>query len=187
MPADEAHQVHLHAGLVAVAPGEHDAGGLGPQAEDRADGAVDLGVHQDHVLAVLDARTAPGGSRTRRRRSRRRRRRPAPAGTTAAKSSVTTGTPAASAASASATVLDPPSTGDAGLAVGALGLGDRAVDDGDHAHAGRRVDDLVDQTAAHEAGADQGHPDRAALGLAALQRGVDDDHELAPTVSGCQP
>src|SRR5690606_41127728 len=67
----------------------------------------------------------------------------------------------------------------AGLAVGALGVGRRAVGDACQDHAGRRVRDLVGHAPGHEARADHGHPHWAALGLAARQRLVDDDHDFA--------
>ena len=55
--------------------------------------------------------------------------------------------------------------------------------DRDDVHAGHGVDDLVHQAAAHEPGADQGDPDRAAVGLARLQQRVDDDHGATSAAS----
>ena len=46
----------------------------------------------------------------------------------------------------------------------------------DHAHPRDAVHDLVRQALPHEAGADDADADRAPLGLALLERGVDDDH-----------
>ena len=54
MPWTNRTKVELDARLVAVASGEDDARRLGPLAQDRPGGAVDLGVEQDDVLAVLD-------------------------------------------------------------------------------------------------------------------------------------
>ena len=51
--------------------------------------------------------------------------------------------------------------------------------DGRHPHSGDAVRDLVREPAGHEAGADQGDAQRAALVLAAAQSGVDDDHSAA--------
>ena len=102
-------------------------------------------------------------------------------------SSVNTGTPAASDASVSTRVLTRASASDAGLDVGSLGLCDSSVHHRRDGHTRGGVGDLVDQTTAHEARTDDGDPDRAALGLAPLQSGVDDDHASAPTFSGSQP
>ena len=51
---DEAPEVALDAGLVAVDVGEDHAGLVGLVLEERTEGAVELGVHQRDVLAVLD-------------------------------------------------------------------------------------------------------------------------------------
>ena len=51
---DEAVEVADHPGLVAVHVGEDDAGLVGLVLEERPERAVELGVHQQHVLAVLD-------------------------------------------------------------------------------------------------------------------------------------
>ena len=53
--ADKPDQIHLHAGLITVTAGEHDARRVGTPAEFGTDGGVDLGVHQHEVLAVLEA------------------------------------------------------------------------------------------------------------------------------------
>ena len=80
-PADE---VHLHAGLVAVAGRQDDAVLLGVDLQDRADRRVDLGVHQHDVLAVLERLEHDVGAeldRAGRRRRARRSARSAPAAT----------------------------------------------------------------------------------------------------------
>jgi hypothetical protein len=69
----------------------------------------------------------------------------------------------------------------AGLGVGALGVGERPVRDRDQPHPGHRVDDLVGQPAAHETGADHADADRPVLRLAAGERGVQDQHQRAST------
>src|SRR5690606_332184 len=63
---------------------------------------------------------------------------------------------------------------------GALGVGGRAVGDPRQDHSGRRVLDLVGHAAGHEAGGDHRHPYGTSLAVALRQRGVDDDHGLAP-------
>ena len=67
---------------------------------------------------------------------------------------------------------------DPGVPVGLDRLLEMAVVDGHHAFAGDGVDDLVQQAAAHEAGADHADPDGVAGGLTGLQGVVDDDHGL---------
>ena len=53
-PLDEAVEVADHARLVAVDVGEDDPGLVGLVLEERPERAVELGVHQQHVLAVLE-------------------------------------------------------------------------------------------------------------------------------------
>ena len=53
-PLDPAEEVHLQPGLVAIARRQDDAVLAGVDLQDRADGGVDLGVHQHHVLAVAE-------------------------------------------------------------------------------------------------------------------------------------
>src|SRR5438128_647184 len=53
-PLHPADQVHLHAGLVAVAGGEDLTVPLRVQPQDGPDGGVHLGVHQHHGLLVLE-------------------------------------------------------------------------------------------------------------------------------------
>ena len=53
-PFDPAEEIHLDAGLVAVAGGKNDSILLGVDLKDRSDRRIDLGVHQHDVLAVLE-------------------------------------------------------------------------------------------------------------------------------------
>ena len=184
--ANEADQVHLDARLITVAASEDHAGRLGAEAEQRSDGSVDLGVHQHQVLAVLDrgqrqvaaVLDRSGGIHDRIDRAGRHDRREVVADDRDTGSDRRLGL---------GHCAHPPGTGHAGLGVGPLRLGHRTVHDRRHRHAGGGVHDLVHQPAAHESRTDQGHPNRASLLLAALQRCVDQDHERAPAVSGCQP
>ena len=54
MPVDEPVEVHDHAGLVAVDVAVEHAGRIGLGLQQRPDGAVELRVHEQHVLAVID-------------------------------------------------------------------------------------------------------------------------------------
>ena len=49
---DEAVQVHHHAGLIAVGAGVDHAGFVGVELEQRAQGAVEFGIHQHQMFAV---------------------------------------------------------------------------------------------------------------------------------------
>ena len=51
---DEAEHVHRHTRLVAVGVGYHHARAVGEDLEHRADGGVQLGIHEHDVLAVGD-------------------------------------------------------------------------------------------------------------------------------------
>jgi hypothetical protein len=79
-------------------------------------------------------------------------------------------------------IVDDPVAIDTGFAVGALGPREGAVRDRHELHAGSAVDDLVGDAAAHEAGADHGHPHGPALRSAGLQRVVDQDHARGAVV-----
>src|SRR5262249_61292367 len=47
-------QIHRDAWFVTVGVGDHNSGGVGALLEDRADRRVELRVHEDDVLPVLD-------------------------------------------------------------------------------------------------------------------------------------
>ena len=51
---DESGQVDLHPGLISVTGGHDDAFGVGVGLEDRTDSCVQFGIHEDHVLVLLD-------------------------------------------------------------------------------------------------------------------------------------
>src|ERR1700756_905705 len=51
----KADQVHLQAGLITVAPGEHDTCGVGQPTQLGADGRIEFGVHQHQMLASGEA------------------------------------------------------------------------------------------------------------------------------------
>ena len=53
-PFDPAIEIHLHAGLVAIAGRKNDAVLLGVDLQDRSDRRVDFGIHQHDVFAVLE-------------------------------------------------------------------------------------------------------------------------------------
>ena len=54
-PFDPAVEIHLDAGLVAVAGRKNDAVFLCIYLQDRTDRRVDFGIHQHDVLAVLES------------------------------------------------------------------------------------------------------------------------------------
>ena len=152
---------------------------VGVALEDRADRGVDLGVHQDDVLAVPE------------RLEQHVRRELDVAGDLADDVDLLApaeqerilrdrGPAVADRVLERALRVDRDAL-DARLGVGRRGALQRAVRDRDHAHAGHAVDDLVRQALAHEAGAD--HPDAHGppLGLAGAKRPVDDDHAAAPS------
>ena len=177
---DEAVKVADDARLVAVDVGEDHAGAVGLGLEERPERAVELGVHQQGVLAVLDAGEHRAGGlldraghleqhvdmRARRHQHRILGDRAPPR---------LDGAGECGRAVADRRVLL------AGLGVGGDRLGKRAVGDGDDADGvAVRQAHLQRHARGHEAGADHADPDRRpALGHVAGEGGVDDDHELS--------
>ena len=53
-PFDESVQIHDDAGLVAIDVGQNHASLIGINLENRAHRAVQLGIHHDHMFAVLN-------------------------------------------------------------------------------------------------------------------------------------
>ena len=168
-------EVHLHAGLVAVARRVDDAVPVGVLLEDRPQRALELGVHADHVLPLLEgAHRHPGAVLD------------GAGHLDQAVDALRVGEQIGIGGDAG------PPCGDGVLEVGeplhahrrrarlhegALRVPDRAVGDRHEAHSRDGVDDLVGDAAGHEPRADHSHTDRAALRLPPAERGVDDDHE----------
>ena len=172
---DEAPQVELHAGLIAIAAGENHAGFLGVLLQNRADRSVELGVHRHHVLLVLDRAHGddraelyrPGGidqtvdvvgveHQVRVLRDDR----------LSGADRVLKLSLAGRHQRLGRTVLD----------VRAPGARERAVADCDQLHAGNRVEDVVRETAAHEARADHADANGPSLGFTLPERYINDQH-----------
>ena len=182
----EAKEVHLHAGLVAVDIGADQAGRRGLRLQERSHGAVELGVHQHDVLAVLDRGEHQrgglldgaghleedvdmGAGRDQHRIGGHRRM----AGLDGARQR-------RGLVADHRVVLT-------GGGIGLHRLLRRAVGDGDHLHlAPEGGVDLQHHTRGHEARPDHADPDRRlALGGAFRQRGIDDDHGLLSFSRSC--
>ena len=84
----------------------------------------------------------------------------------------------------SSSAADPDVAGrvDPGLAIGALGLADRPVGDGDELDAGRAADDPRREAAAGIPGSDQADADRVASGGARFERAKDGAHACVSVV-----
>ena len=175
-PAEE---VHLHAGLVAFAGGEDLAVLARVEAEDRTEGRVHLGVHEDDRLLVGERLEDDLGAELHRARH------------------VDDDVHLGRAADGEGILGDDGRALADGLVESGLGLrhhhvvatrvlvdADRALGlaivDGRHAHAAHAVDDLVGEPLAHEPGADHADADRLALRFVGGERPVDDDHVSPP-------
>ena len=172
---DEAVKVQLHARLVAVGIRVDHPGRVGLLAQDRADRAVEFGVHQDHVLAVLD-RGRDGARavldcagdldqgldlRVAGEQQRILRHRVAIGADRFVEFRLVRG------------LDDIPGTS---LRVGAMCLFDVPVRDRHEPHARDGAQDLKRYAAAHEAGADHRYADRISGASALFERGINNDH-----------
>ncbi len=185
--ADEADQVHLHARLVAVAAGEDDAGrrrrvgaSSGPTVPSSSAFMSTRCLPASMAASVTWRAELDGAGDVDDDVDAVRRR------TTASASSVTTAAPPAPPRArrrgrSSATTA----RGRPGLGVGA----ERPAPGGGRrprrAPSRARVDDLVGQAAAHEAGADHGRPGRGRPSAwRRREQGVDEDHAGASSAPG---
>jgi hypothetical protein len=178
---DEAVQVELDAGLVAVGVRVDDAGRLGLLAQDRPDRSVELGVHQDHVLAVVDRGRDGAGAVLDRAGHLDQR---VDAGLAGQEQRIVRDCVTVRGDRRLELVRrrDLDDIVRARLPEGLVGLVERPVRDRDEPHPGHRAQDLERDAAPHEPGADHRDPDRPALAPAALECGVDDLHQ--PSKSG---
>ena len=180
---DESIEVHLDTGLVAIAGGQDDPGAIGIDLQHGAHRAVELGVHQHDVFAVRDPVEDDAG------------------GEVDGTGDLDQGIDRAGRAQQRGVVGDGRTSGvdrpfqggdtvdgrdllDAGFGKGAAPGVRMTVGDGDQAHPGDGVDDLVGDRPAHRAGADHANPQRLSRPLAFLQRAIHDDHAGAPTGTG---
>ena len=174
---DEAVEVHHHAGLVAVGAGQNHPRAVGIGLEDGPQGAVKLGVHQHHMLAVgdgshrhmgcifdgagdLDDGIYAAGAAKRQRIFGHRR---PPLGDRPFKRG---------------RAVRMNHAGDAGLLVGLAGRLQMSVGDSGHPHAGHRQRHLQRDALGHEAGPDQADAYGFALLGALGQCVVNKDHAL---------
>ena len=169
-------EVHDHARLIAVGIGEHDAGGVGPDLQDRSEGAIELGVQEDEVLAVVDGGDSRLGTEL-----------DLAGGLDDALDAVGGGDEHRIVGDRPLAALDRSRQlrrrGHAHEVVDAdvrerLGrFGERAVGDDGDIHARRRLQHLVDESAPGEPGADHAQSYRVAGVLSGPQGLVDDDHD----------
>ena len=174
-PAHEAIEIHGHAGLVPVRVRKDDPRPVGVRLEDRPDRAVELGVHEDDVLAALDrgerdvgaVLDGPRDFHDRLDRLRRAENRRIVGDRRAATRHCVV------ELGRRANLLDGRRPG---LHVGLPGSVEPPVRDGDELHPRDGSRDLERDPATHEAGPDHPDPDRPTLPLSDLERAVDDDH-----------
>ena len=175
---DVAEEVALHSGLVAVARGVHHSGRVRLGLEDRADGAVELGVHHHDVLAALDRPQHDGGAVL----DRTRHLENAVDALRVAEDERVVGVGRHAAAHRLAEgghAVDGHRTLHAGVLVDAASSVRMPIRDGDELHPAGRVEDLVGHALGHEPRADHGEADRLARRLALAERLVDHDHRAA--------
>ena len=172
---DKAEHVHGHARLVAVGVGDHHARAVGEDLEDRADGGVQLGIHEHDMLAVGDRLGGGAGAvlhltgalddrldpRRAAQQQRIGRHRPPAAGQQSIQGFLVAHLDA---------VLH------AGVGEHALRGLDGAVGDRHDPHPHHVALNHRGHALAHVAGPDHADPDGVALLLTALQRRVHDDH-----------
>ena len=183
--AHEPQQVHLHPGLVAVAAGVDDTGGSGLLVEGPTDRPVDFCIQQHEMLSAGDRRfgdsaavlDGAGGVDDHVDVLRR----------TDGVEIVGDDRPPALERFAEFASVGGDRIVDAGLRVRGEPLVDGAVDDRRDRHARNGVDDLVDESGAHESGPDEADPDRGARFLERLESIVDDDHDDAPPLVASSP
>ena len=173
--ADEPVEVHLHAGLITVARREHHTGAVSVGLENRADGAVELRIHEHHVLAMRDR--FEGDLRAVRHVAGHLDDGVEPVGATQQHRVLGDGRlPATDRIVERTDVIDRDRIGAARFAVGTPGVGKRAVAHRSKPYPGHRIDDLVGDSAPHEARAHHAHAHWVARGGARGERPVDDDH-----------
>ena len=154
---------------------------LGVHVEERPDRCVELGVHEDHVLAVAEGLQHHVGAELDR------------------SGDIHEGVDLLRAAEEKSVVRDDwPSRAngvlqltlrrrhhavlEAGVCVHLGRTLEAPAVDGRDLHSGDAVHDGVGEPLGHESGADHSHTDRASLALAGLEQVVDDHHRSAPPV-----
>jgi hypothetical protein len=175
----EAEEVHLDARLVAVDIGVDDAGRVGAALEQRPEGAVELGVHQDDVLAVLDG-GQHDGERVLHRAGDLEKHVDMGRGGDEERVFSDRGPAGLDGTSERRRAVAERSARLAGIGVGGDGLLRRAVCHRDDAHGGGMDGvDLEEHARGHEARADHADADwgRAARGVAG-ERGIHQNHGL---------
>ncbi len=168
-------QVRLDPRLVAVACSEHETGPVCTLLQDRADGAVQLCVHEDHVLAAVDRLQddpcrrleAPGHLDQRVDRWRR---------TDQAR---VVGDDEAASGDRGLELGEAVHLGDVGgarLEVRVPGVRDGSVRDCHEANPAEDAQELAGDPAPHGPGTDHRHPDRTPLCRTLLEEAIDDHH-----------
>ena len=179
-PLHETVEVHLGARLVAVATGDDHPGTIRMPLEDRPQRAIELGIDQDHVLAMLDrvqshlCSELHGSGRLNQGVD-------AIGPTQDCRIVGDRELPAGDRVLQLGAGGDPPHRLDAGAGIRGLGCLDVTVRYGHQLHPLDRADDLLGQGVTQSAGPDHADPDRIPGRFPSRKRPVNDDHRGAPT------